>query len=42
MKKNLRHILALLIVVLCGLFGWWVARGWESTEVRHRAPRKSK
>ena len=36
MKKNLRHILTLLIVVLCGLFGWWAARGWETTEVRHR------
>ncbi len=35
MKKNLRHILTLLIVVLCGLFGWWAARGWEITGVRH-------
>ncbi len=35
MKKNLRHTLTLLIVVLCGLFGWWAARGWETTEVRH-------
>ncbi len=34
MKKNLRHILTLLIVVLCGVFGWWVARGWETTQVR--------
>ena len=38
MKKNLRHILTLLIVVLCGLFGWWAARGWETTEVKHRHP----
>ena len=35
MKKNLRHILTLLIVVFCGVFGWWVARGWETTGVRH-------
>ena len=35
MKKNLRHILTLLIVVLCGVFGWWVARGWETTQVWH-------
>ncbi len=38
MKKNFRHILTLLIVVLCGLFGWWVARGWEKTAVRHERP----
>ncbi|MES2923670.1 MAG: S8 family serine peptidase [Verrucomicrobiota bacterium] len=36
MKKNLRHILTLLIVVLCGLFGWWAGHGWDTTEVRHR------
>ena len=35
MKKNFRHILTLLIVVFCGLFGWWAARGWETTVVRH-------
>ena len=37
MKKNLRHILTLLIVVFCGVLGWWVAHGWETTQVR--APR---
>lgn len=38
MKRNFRHILTLLIVVLCGLFGWWAARGWETTETRHPHP----
>ena len=39
MKKNLRHILTLLIVVLCGLLGWWVTRGLKPTVVKlERAP----
>ncbi|MES2438889.1 MAG: S8 family serine peptidase [Verrucomicrobiota bacterium] len=38
MKKNLRHFLSLLIVVFCGLVGWWAARGLEKTVVKHRDP----
>jgi hypothetical protein len=38
MKKNFRHILTLLIVVLCGLFGWWAARGWETIDLRQQRP----
>lgn len=36
MKKNLRHILTILIVVFCGLLGWWAARDLEKTVVRHK------
>lgn len=35
MKKNFRHILSLLILVFCGLFGWWVVRDLKNTGVRH-------
>lgn len=36
MKKNLRHILTVLIVVFCGLLGWWAARDLEKTVVKRR------
>lgn len=36
MKKNFRHILSLLILLFCGLFGWWVVRDLKNTGVnRH-------
>ncbi len=34
MKKNLRHFLAILIVIFCGLTGWWIARDLEKSLVR--------
>lgn len=34
MKKHFRHILAILIVVFCGLVGWWVGRDLEKTMVK--------
>ena len=34
MKKNLRHILAIFIVVFCGLTGWWIARDLEKSLAR--------
>jgi len=35
MKKNLRHLLSVLILVFCGLVGWWIARGVEKSVVKH-------
>lgn len=40
MKKNLRHILAILIVVFCGLTGWWIARDLEKSLVREPRARQ--
>ncbi len=34
MKKNLRHLLSLLIVVICGLLGWWLARDMAKTKLK--------
>ncbi|RYD43381.1 MAG: hypothetical protein EOP85_10220, partial [Verrucomicrobiaceae bacterium] len=34
MKKHFRHILAILIVVFCGLVGWWIGRDLEKTIVK--------
>src|SRR6478609_7213578 len=34
MKKNFRHLLALLIAVFCGLFGWWVVRDFEKSPAK--------
>jgi len=31
MKRNFRHILSILILVFCGLFGWWVVRDLKKT-----------
>lgn len=38
MKKNLRHLLSVLILVFCGLVGWWIARGVEKSVVKHSSP----
>lgn len=35
MKKNLRHLISAIILVFCGLVGWWIARGVEKSVVRH-------
>lgn len=34
MKPNFRHLLAAAIVLICGLFGWWIARDLK-TSTRH-------
>ena len=34
MKKNLRHLLTAIIVILCGLAGWRLARDLEKTVVK--------
>lgn len=34
MKKHFRHLLAILIVVFCGLVGWWIGRDLEKTMVK--------
>ncbi|RYD31489.1 MAG: hypothetical protein EOP87_14610, partial [Verrucomicrobiaceae bacterium] len=34
MKKHFRQILTILIVVFCGLVGWWVGRDLEKTMVK--------
>jgi hypothetical protein len=35
MKRNFRHLLSILILLFCGLFGWWVVRDLKETEARH-------
>lgn len=34
MKKTFRHLLSLLILALCGLLGWWLARDIGKTTVK--------
>ncbi len=34
MKKTFRHLLSFLIVAICGLLGWWLARDLARTTVR--------
>ena len=34
MKNFPRHLLAALIVVVCGLFGWWIARDFKESASR--------
>jgi Subtilase family len=41
MKKPLRHLLAFLIVALCGLVGWWVGRDLEKTIVKQPRVRQA-
>jgi hypothetical protein len=31
MKRNFRHLLSILILVFCGLLGWWVVRDLKKT-----------
>ena len=43
MKQNFRHLLVVVIVVSCGLPGWWLVRDLETTVVNHpRAPQAEK
>jgi subtilisin family serine protease len=37
MKPNFRHLVATLIVVICGLFGWWIVRDLKESVTRHVA-----
>ncbi len=38
MKLNLRHLTAATIILICGLFGWWLARDLKTaTQPRSRA-----
>ncbi len=41
MKNNLRHLLALFIVVFCGLLGWWVGRDLEKSIVKQPRVRQA-
>ena len=34
MKRNFRHILAFLIIALCGLFGWWLVHDLSAVSVK--------
>ncbi len=40
MKTNFRHFIAAMIVLICGLFGWWLARDLK-TSARPRVHAKS-
>ncbi len=40
MKKHHRHFLTILIVVFCGLVGWWVGRDLEKTRVKQPQARQ--
>ena len=41
MKKLLRRLLATLIVMICGIFGWWIARDLKATATRHVVSKSS-
>ncbi len=42
MKKSHRHLLTALIVVFCGLLGWWAAYDLETTALEQPATTKAK